>query len=383
MPFIFRNLNKLSISIMINLDKVLRKGVVETARRHRRDNLAQRKNYLRLDLNENLTELSPAQFADMMARIKPRTASAYPDLAAIYTGMARHVGVSEDKVVLSNGSDMGIKSIFDVCIEKDDHIVLHDPYFLMYERYAQFFEADISAVPVTDSWAPDADEMLRQVNARTKMVVVEDPSGNVGTGLGFHDLERMASELERKNVLLVIDEAYLYVEKNESDNLALIDKYSNVILVRTMSKAYGLAGARLGVLISNPALARELYKVRSLYEISGLTANITEWHLDHPEVLAAYQDTVRKGKAFLFDHFKRLGLAFRDTPANFVIVELDRGNHTACVAEQLKAKGILIGKAYTLPKLMGWARIAVGEVRHCDQFIQALEEILGERKQAA
>lgn len=368
---------------MINLEKVLKKGVLETARRHRREHLAQRKNYLRLDLNENLTELSPEQFADMVARIKPRTATAYPDLAAIYAKMARHAGVSEDKIVLSNGSDMGIKSIFDVCIEKGDHIVLHDPYFLMYERYAQFFEADIDAVPVNDDWAPDADEMLRRVNDRTKMVVVEDPSGNVGTGLSARELERMASELERKNVLLIIDEAYLYVEKNESDNLALIDKYSNVILIRTMSKSYGLAGARLGVLISNPALAKELYKVRSLYEISGLSANITEWHLDHPEVLAAYQDTVRKGKAFLFDHFKRLGLACKDTPANFVVVELDRGNHTTFVAEQLKAKGILIGKAYTLPKLKGWARVTVGDIKHCDQFIQAVEEILQERKQAA
>jgi histidinol-phosphate aminotransferase len=368
---------------MINLDKVVKKGVYETARRHFREKLAQRKNFLRLDLNENLTELSAAQFADMIASIKPDTVTAYPDLAPIDCKMARHVGVSEDRLVITNGSDMGIKSIFDVCIEKGDHIVLHDPYFLMYERYAQFFEADIDAVPVNDSWAPEADAMLRRVNARTKMVVVEDPSGNLGTGLGFQDLERMASELERKNVLLVIDEAYLYVEKNKSDNLALVDKYSNVILIRTMSKAYGLAGARLGILISNASLAKELYKVRSLYEISGLSANITEWHLDHPEVLAAYQYTVRKSKAFLFDQFKRLGLAFKDTPANFVTVELDRGNHTTYVAEQLKAKGILIGKAYTLPKLKGWARITVGEIKHCEQFIQALGALLDDRKQAA
>jgi histidinol-phosphate aminotransferase len=99
--------------------------------------------------------------------------------------------------------------------------------------------------------------------------------------------------------------------------------------------------------------------------------------------LAAYQEAVRRGKAFLANQFKRLGLAFRDTPANFVVVELDRGKHTAGIAEQLKARGILIGKAYTLPKLMGWARITVGDIEHCEQFIQALEAILDERKQAA
>ena len=225
--------------------------------------------------------------------------------------------------------------------------------------------------------------MLAKVNALTKMVVVEDPSGNVGTGLTAHDLERMAAVLEKKNVLLVIDEAYLYVEKNHSDNLALIERYSNVILVRTMSKAYGLAGVRLGVLISNAALARELYKVRSLYELSGVSANITEWHLDHPEILATYQKTIWDGKKYLAEHFKRLGLACRDTPANFVIVELDRGNDTADIAAQLKEKGILIGKAYTLPRLRGWARITVGEIKHCRQLILALEEVLRERRLAA
>jgi histidinol-phosphate aminotransferase len=368
---------------MIDLDKVLKRGVQETARRHFREKLSHRKNFLRLDLNENLTELSPAQFADMMASVKPETATAYPDLAPVYRKMAGHVGIHEDCIVITNGSDMGIKSIFDICIGKGDHIVLHDPYFLMYERYAQFAEAEIDTVPVKDDWTPDVDAMLSKVKANTKMVVVEDPSGNLGSGLSARELERMAAELERKNVLLVIDEAYLYVEKNESDNLALIDKYSNVILARTMSKAYGLAGARLGILISNPALAKQLYKVRSLYEISGLSANIAEWHLDHPQVLAAYQDTVRKSKVFLFDQFNRLGLAFKDTPANFVIVELAPGNSTAYIAEQLKAKGILIGKAYALPKLQGWARITVGEIKHCRQLISALEQLSVERKQAA
>ena len=367
---------------MIHLDKVLKKGVYGTQRRYFREKLAQRKDYLRLDLNENLTELTQAQFKDMMSTITPSTATAYPDLAAIYVKMARHVGVSEDKIVLTNGSDMGIKSIFDVCIEKGDHIVLHDPYFLMYERYAQFFEADVGSVPVDERWEPDVDGMLAKVNERTKMVVVEDPSGNVGTSPRARDLDRMAAELEKKNVLLVIDEAYMYVERNHSESLALIDRYSNVILVRTMSKAYGLAGARLGILISNAALAKELYKVRSLYELSALSANIAEWHLDHPEVLATYQQKVRDGKLFLSEQLTRLGVPFRDTIANFIIVELDRGKDTTDVAARLKEKGILIGKAYTLPRLKGWGRVTVGEVEHCRRFIQALEEVLRERRAA-
>jgi histidinol-phosphate aminotransferase len=367
---------------MVELGKILKKGVYETERRNFREKLSHRMDYLRLDLNENLTVLSPVQFAEMMATIRPETATAYPDLARIYTKMAAHIGVSEDRIVITNGSDMGIKSIFDICIEKGDHIVLHDPYFLMYERYAQFFEAVIDPVPVSESWQPDAEAMLAKVNSRTKMVVVEDPSGNLGTGLDAQTLEHMAAELEKKNVLLVIDEAYLYVEKNHSDNLRLLDKYSNVILVRTLSKAYGLAGARLGVLVSTPALARELYKVRSLYEISGLSANVAEWHLDHPDVLVGYQAKVRDGKRFLAGQCARRGIGFKDTPANFVIMELDPGKHTAALCTRLKEKGVLIGKPYSLPHLLGWARITVGEITHCKQLMSAVDALMLEREPA-
>jgi histidinol-phosphate aminotransferase len=365
---------------MVQLEKILRKGVLETERRHIRAKLAQRKNYLRLDLNENLLELDARQFGDMVSAISPDSVSAYPDLAAIYSKMAAHVGLNEDEIVLTNGSDMGIKSIFDICIEKGDHIILHDPYFLMYERYAQFFEATIDAVPVTDvDWRPDVGAMLERVTARTKMMVVEAPSGNIGTGPAFDDLDRMAAVLERKNVLLIIDEAYLYVENNTSANLSLVRKYGNVIVVRTMSKAYGLAGARLGVLMTSAELAKMLYKVRSLYEISGITARLAEWHLDHPEVLEAYQDAVKASKRYLAAELAASALRFRMTDANFVIVELTPQRSTIEFAAALKERGILIGKTYTLPKLRGWARIGIGTLADSERLIAAIKSVIAER----
>jgi histidinol-phosphate aminotransferase len=368
---------------MLDLTRVVKKGVYETQRRHTRERLSFRKSFLRLDLNENLTTLPPEQFADMMSRIRPETLTAYPDLSAIYRKMAQYIGVEEDMIVLTNGSDMGIKTIFDVCIGKGDHIVLHDPYFLMYERYAGFFEAQFDAIPVTETWIANVEAMLTKVRPNTRMVVIEDPSGNVGSGLSTQVLERMAAELERKHVLLVIDEAYVGVEKSGRENLGLLGKHDNVIIVRTMSKAHGLAGGRLGILVTNRALARELYKVRSLYEIGGVTANVAEWHLDHPEILDQYRVTVERSKAFLFEQFERMGLPYKDTPANFVIVEIDRGNSTIAAAGRLREKGILIGKAYTLPHLLGWARITVGELSHCRQLVGALEELFAERARAA
>jgi histidinol-phosphate aminotransferase len=360
---------------MIEIEKIVKSGVFKTERRNTRAKLATRKDYLRLDLNENLVDLSEKDFADMISRIKPEAASAYPDLAEVYKKMAEHLGVGEDQVVLTNGSDMAIKTIFDACVEKSDHIVLHDPYFLMYQRYAEFFEATFDAVPVSANWTPDVAEMLAKVNSRTKLVVVERPTGNLGQSVTEADIEWLATELERRNVLLVIDEAYMYVSPGQSNSLSLVSKHSNVVIIRTVSKAHGLAGARLGMLVTNPRLAREFYKVRSLYEISGLTAAVVTWHLDHPQVLSAYQEIVNKSKAYLISELRRLSLAYRDTDANFLMIELAPGGDISDITDQLKASGILIGKPFTIPALSGWARVTVGTVPQCQQFVRAIETI--------
>jgi len=361
---------------MIDLSKTVKKGVYQAKRRNFRQKLSTRHDYLRLDLNENLVGLTSDQMRDLLSTIGPDTLTAYPDLSRIYKRMAQYIGVGEDQIVLTNGSDMGIKTLFDVFIEKGDHIVVHVPFFLMYEHYAEFFEAVLDRVPIMDDWRPNAQAMLAQVNERTKMVVVDNPGGNLGTLLTMQETEYMAAELAKKNVLLIIDEAYLSCEKETSDYLPLLQKYGNVILVRTMSKANGLAGARLGALISTPQISSELYKVRSLYEISALTAKVAEWHLDHPEVLEAYRQTVRAGKRYLAQECKRLGIGFKDTLANFVIMEVDPGNVTDEYYDRLKQKGILIGMSFPLPQLAGWARITVGDMDHCRRLIGAVEELL-------
>lgn len=368
---------------MIDLSHIVKKGVYGAERRNFRDKLAQREHYLRLDLNENLVGLSREQLESLLSTIRPETLSAYPDLSRIYRRMAAHVGVGEDQIVLTNGSDMGIKTLFDVCIGKGDHIVVHQPFFLMYAHYAEFFEATLDRVPVREEdWRPDAQAMLARVNSRTKMVVVESPNGNLGTSLTPQETEHMAAELARRNVLLVIDEAYLSCERDHSDHLPLLERHGNVVLVRTLSKANGLAGARLGVLVSTPAIARELYKVRSLYEISALTAIVAEWHLDHPEVLEDYRNTVRAGKRYLAEQCARLGIGFKDTQANFVLLELDPGQETELCASRLKEQGILIGMPFALAQLFGWARITVGDPTHCARLIGAVEALQRDRTPA-
>lgn len=356
---------------MINIETIFKKGVLISDRYRSRDILSKRHNFLRLDLNENIKELDKESYLKFINSLNPEVLSGYPDLSRIYKKLATFMGVMEENIVITNGSDMAIKCIFDACIEKSDHIILHDPCYLMYKIYAELFEIEISMVSVKEDWKPNVQQMLELVKPNTKMMVFESPNGWIGTKPEVSELEYVAKCLEQKNVLLVVDEAYLYVDNKPSDYMNLLTKCSNIILTRTMSKAFGLAGARVGALISNPKLIHELYKVRPLYEISSLSAHAAEWCIDNQELLESYQETIVNSKKFLFLELAKMGINYKDTFGNFIIIEFHK-NTQDDLFSLLKENGILIGKGYALPMLQGWWRIAVGDIKHCQILIDKL-----------
>ncbi|CNK77644.1 aminotransferase class I/II-fold pyridoxal phosphate-dependent enzyme [Yersinia alsatica] len=355
----------------MKIQNVVKKGVWETERRQLREKLAQRVNYIRLDLNENLLDLDEKYFKDFISGLKPELLSAYPDLSAIYQEMADFVGVDENEIILTNGSDLAVKCLYDACISKGDHILIHDPCYLMYERYAQFFEAELEKIPMNMAWKPDLPLMKAQLRDNTRMVILETPSGYLGTQADLQSITELAAELDKRDILLVIDEAYLYVANNKSEHLSLLKQFNNVVLLRTLSKAFGLAGARVGMVLAAPELIQQLYKVRPLYEISALAGEAAQWRLRNTDLLQEYQDNTRSNKNWLINQLNLLDIQCRDAAGNFIIVHFSDilGNN---LFELLKSEGILIGKPYELSALKHWWRITVGNKQHCEILIGKL-----------
>lgn len=355
----------------MKIKNLVKKGVWETERRQLREKLAQRINYIRLDLNENLLEKDNEYFNDFISNLRPETLSSYPDLSLVYQNMSAFSGVGEDGIILTNGSDLGIKCLYDACISKGDHILIHDPCYLMYERYAQFFEAEIEKIPVNSEWKPDLALMKNRLRDNTRMVVLETPSGYLGTKADVNSITQLAAELDKRDILLVIDEAYLYVDSGVSEHIILLQKFNNVVLLRTLSKAFGLAGARVGMVLAAPELIQQLYKVRPLYEISALAAEAALWRLRHENLLHKYQLSIRKNKNYLLESLRDINIPCRDTLGNFIIIEFkDIDGKT--LFDLLKLEGILIGKPYELAALKDWWRITVGTQSHCEILIEKL-----------
>ncbi len=356
-----------------NLKKYVKPAVLDVQREVIRDELAARPAFLRLDKNENLHAFDDEPFEAFRQTITQDLVWGYPDLKPLYEKVAAQNGVGSDQVLIANGSDVAIKALFDACVAPGDQIVLHAPSYFMFDIYAGLAGATVASVPVGADWVPDLDRMMAAVGPKTRLMVIEDPSGFIGTAITPAQMRHLAAHLHERGVLLLIDEAYLYVLGEQSVHMPLLDEFDNVLISRTMSKAHGLAGARVGFLMSNPALMAQVTKCRPLYEVSALSAHAASWALDHPEFVAEYRQMVVESKGKIFAKLDTLGVKHRDTKGNFVLVHCDALTADEMV-RQLADQGILVRRPFTDSKITDWVRVSVAGPWATRKFLEAFEK---------
>jgi histidinol-phosphate aminotransferase len=364
---------------MFNINNIVKKEVLSNPREILRDNFDERSNYLALDKNENFYPMTIEMFNELKNNITLDMLYSYPRLNTLYGKISKIMNVCEKQVYIGLGSDLAIKSLFDSCISVGDHIILHDPSYFMYEKYAEYAGAIVSKVPINNAWEPDIESILNAINDKTKLVIIEHPSGMVGTKLKNSAIEYLVSKLNERGILLLLDEAYLYVQNNKSNNVELLKYYKNIVLAYTLSKAHGLAGARVGFLISSVELIDYIARVRPLFEISALSAFVAEWQLDHPENLDNYQKSMVNCKEYLFLELTKLGFNYKDTHANFILINSDKINDNLLV-NRLKLSNILVRRPFEQDILSGWIRVTVTGMKESKSFISVLKIIIKELK---
>jgi histidinol-phosphate aminotransferase len=355
-------------------EKVIRPEVKQL--RRIKDTFDERYDYLRLDKNERLLDFQEGLLEQFRQSIKSEDLSGYPELDSLYRKLAGYLGVAENQILLTTGSDLAVKSVYEACVERGDNVVLHAPSYAMYRVYAHMFGAEPRLAPLKEDWTIDLEKMLELVDSRTKLLALENPNGFVGIKPTVAQIEACASELSKRNVLLLIDEAYHYIENNHFQSKTLIDRFPNVVISQTFSKGHGLAGVRMGYLIGDAELMEYISRVRPMHEVTSLTACAAHWVLDHLEMLAEYQKSIQESKAYLEEGLGKLGIPYRDTHANFVLLFLPNEGRTYDIAAKLKEKMILIRRPFEESFLKGWTRVCVGSVSDSQRLVQALSEVL-------
>ncbi len=282
----------------------------------------------------------------------------YPDGNAFYfkQKLAAKLGLAPAHLVLGNGSNDIIEFLGHALLGPGDEMVVSQYCFAIYPIVARLLGARVITVPAKNH-GHDLPAMLRAVTVNTKLVFVANPNNPTGTLAPAADLRRLVAQMP-PNVVLAMDEAYIEFLDDPVDLLPLIraGQKPNLILLRTFSKIYGLAGLRLGYGIGHPDFIAALEKIRQPFNVNSLAQAAGLAALDDVRHVKRTRQNNSQGRKFLQAAFSRMGLEFIPSSANFVLVKVGSGRE---VFEQLQRRGIITRPmdGYQLPE---WIRVSIG-----------------------
>lgn len=329
--------------------------------------------------NEN--PLGPSPKAVEAMRRSLASLHLYPDGNAFYLKrkLAAHLGLKPENIVLGNGSNEIIEFVGHAFLRPGVEVVVSEYCFAIYPIITKMFGADLITVPAR-GLGHDIPAMLRAVTPRTRVLFVANPNNPTGTLAARSEIELLLREVP-DSVLLVMDEAYIDFLEDPVDLLPLVrgGDRANLLLMRTFSKIYGLAGLRLGFGLAHPALIAALEKIRQPFNINALIQAGAIAALDDKDHLDRTRENNAAGLRFFAEELGKLELEFVPSAANFVLVRVGDGQG---VFQALQARGVVTRPmgGYKLPE---WIRITVGTPDENRRCLQGLQEVLSRRPNRA
>jgi histidinol-phosphate aminotransferase len=331
---------------------------------------------LRLHLNENTGGCSQ-RVIDAIQRLRTTDVSTYPSYPQLVHACARHFDVDPDWVLLTNGLDEGILMAAVGHIARarvhDAETIIPLPAFDPYPNSTAAVGATAVRVAPGPGFAFPTEAVIAAVTPRTRMIFLNTPGNPTGRLIPISDLRRIAEAA--RHAIVLIDEAY--IEFGGSTFLPYLDACPNVLVGRTFSKAYGLAGMRVGVLIGRPESLDPVRAVTLPFNINAVAMAATLAALDDREFLPRYAREVAASRERLYAACRRLGLEHWESAANFVMVRV--GDDVTQIVEALGRRGVHVRDRSKDPATPGCIRVTAGWLAHTETAIDALESVLAGR----
>ncbi|MDO6682987.1 MULTISPECIES: histidinol-phosphate transaminase [unclassified Oceanobacter] len=347
------------------------KPIDELAREHGLDEA----NIVKLASNENPLGPSPNVIAAIQGQLAELTR--YPDGAGfdLKAALCERLGVTADQLTLGNGSSDILDFAVRVFVDKGDNVVVSQHAFSIYGLVTRAIGGEVIEVPALN-FGHDLMAMAAAINDRTRVVFATNPNNPTGTYSTRAELEAFLAAVPER-VLVLLDEAYFeYAEVEDyPSGLDYLSQYPNLLVVRTFSKAYGLASLRVGYGVSSPVVADLMNRVRPPFNVDSFALAAATAALKDSDYLANSVALNRQGMAQLVAAFESLGLSYIPSVANFVTFKLPEGKDDQTVNQQLLQMGVIIRPVanYDMP---GYIRVSVGTTAENQTFIDALTKVL-------
>jgi histidinol-phosphate aminotransferase len=333
------------------------------------------KEVIKLASNENPFGVSPKAKEAIKRNLSK--INRYPDGSGFYLKrkLARYLNVKPSNIVLGNGSDEIIDIIIKTFVEADENIITSEVTFLEYEIISKVNGRRIITVPLRN-FKYDLKAMRKKVNKKTKLIFISNPNNPTGTYVNKYELKDFMNDLP-KNVLLVLDEAYdTFIDVD--DFPYGLDYFSsrNVIVLKTFSKAYGLAGLRIGYAIARPEFSSYMERVRQPFNANLLAQAAARAALDDKEFLSKTRKIILEGKHYLYDALTRLDLNYVPSVANFILIDVGRDGRK--IFRKMLKYGVIVRDMYQYG-LKNFIRATIGMPKENKKFISVLKKVIGGR----
>jgi histidinol-phosphate aminotransferase len=329
---------------------------------------------VKLASNENPLGCSEKAKAAMQGELPE--AARYPDGGgfALRQALAAKHGVEANCITLGNGSNDVLDMIARVFLAPGYESLFSQHAFAVYPISSQAVGATLKMAPAVD-YGHDLEAMLNMVGDKTRVVWVANPNNPTGTWLNAEELENFVAAIPQ-NVIVVVDEAYVeYVDEPDyPDASKWLQKYPNLIVTRTFSKAYGLASVRVGYGLSHPDVADLLNRVRQPFNVNSMALAAALAALDDQDFIQQSVETNRKGMAQLVAGCEQMGLEYIPSVGNFITVDV--GRPVEEVDQALLREGC-IGRPVANYGLPNHLRITVGSEAENQRFLDAMKKVLG------
>lgn len=304
-----------------------------------------------------------------------RQVNRYPDGGCFLLRklLSSRLKVNNDELIFGNGSDELIVLSVRAFVQPGDEVIIAKPSFLIYQIASAIEGAVIKSVPLIN-FRYDLEGMKKAVSKKTKIIFLGNPDNPAGSYFTKKMLEDFIAFVP-KDVLIFIDEAYFeYVtEKDYVDSLALVKKYKNIIVTRTFSKMYGLAGLRIGYGIANKEIIDLLNRIREPFNVNSLAQAAAIACLNDQPYYKRVADVVRFQRQYLMSSLERLGLVFIKSYTNFILVKLTMDSKI--IVKKLMERGVIV-RDMSSWQMKNFIRITIGTPSENKLLINALEEVL-------
>ncbi|NLY52675.1 MAG: histidinol-phosphate transaminase [Firmicutes bacterium] len=329
---------------------------------------------IKLASNENPLGPSPKAVAAVQQSLT--SLHIYPDgnCFELRESLAKRLGVEDMELIFGNGSDEVIKMLGLTFLEPGDEVLVCEPTFSEYAYAANLMGAKLRTLPLKDH-AFDLEGMLAAINPKTKMVFICNPNNPTGAYVKQGAVDDFLTKIP-EHVLVVFDEAYYeYVTAADyPDTISYVKEGRNVVVLRTFSKIYGLAGLRIGYGVAPGHIAQLVHRVREPFNVNAAAQVAALAALEDEEHVARSRELNEAGKAWLYQELAKLELDYVPSQTNFIFIDLKQDSQI--VYQRLLDRGVIArsGGVFGCPT---WLRVTIGTEEENQRFIEALAEVVG------